>query len=69
MLVANSGENGTISGHLLRFSRELYSYPYSSQQLGIGYFYKSREVVHCVEPFLKDICIPFVTEFLVIPYC
>jgi hypothetical protein len=56
------------SAQKLIFSRSLYSLPYDSCVLSIGYYTLSRSLVHNVYPVSKAICIPCDSEFLIIPY-
>lgn len=57
-----------VSGTLLSFSRDLYSYPYPSSNLGIGYYSVTKNHIKNVIPANKAILVPFDTEYLVIPF-
>lgn len=57
-----------VTGRVLCFHRPLYSYPYSSQVLKIGFYYFGRENITGT-PNGKAMVIPCDKEFLVIPYC
>lgn len=58
----------SISGIILKYYSPLYTEPYSSSVLGIGYYTKSLKRVCHVIPKNKCICIPENDCFLVIPY-
>ena len=58
-----------ITGKVLNFTRNLFSDPYPSKLLKIGYYSLTRLKVHNVLPVQKCISIPRQNEFLVIPVC
>lgn len=58
----------SMSAHVLRYVRSLYSYPYDSVTLHIGFYEKTRQIVNNVQPVQKAICIPSENLFLIIPY-
>jgi hypothetical protein len=55
-------------GQELIFSRNLYTYPYESHVLQIGYYSLTRKILSPVHPVSKAVCIPINSEFLIIPY-
>jgi hypothetical protein len=58
-----------ISGYVLQFSKPLYTYPYSSEVLGIGKYDLTRNLVSG-KASNKCFCIPVAHNyFLVIPFC
>jgi hypothetical protein len=57
-----------VAGKKLQFSRSLYTLPYDSATIQIGYYRIGRTLVKNVKPLTKAICIPMEGEFLVIPY-
>ncbi|PAA73317.1 hypothetical protein BOX15_Mlig024569g1 [Macrostomum lignano] len=69
LLITSTHDDGSVTGHSLKFSRDLYKYPYPSSTLGIGYY-----IVRChatsvtVHPTGKAICIPTENGFVIIPY-
>lgn len=56
-----------VSGHLMTFVKNLYSFPYSSSSLNIGYYQKSCKFV-CEVPLSKCIAFPIDDLFLIFPY-
>jgi hypothetical protein len=58
----------TFVGQKLIFSRNLYTYPYESRVLNIGYYSLSRKILSPVHPVSKAVCIPINSEYLIIPY-
>ncbi|MCL4156283.1 UNVERIFIED_CONTAM: hypothetical protein GTU68_014635 [Idotea baltica] len=58
-----------VSGYKMRFIKSLYSYPYESQCLSIGYYTKSDTILSLVKPVLKCICIPLDNnQYICIPF-
>ncbi|MCL4140079.1 UNVERIFIED_CONTAM: hypothetical protein GTU68_050899 [Idotea baltica] len=57
-----------ISGYFLIFSHNLYSTPYPSKSLGIGYYKKTKKFVSDCVPVSKAICILVEDCYLIIPY-
>lgn len=57
----------TVSGSVLKFSRNLYDDPYESKHIRLGFYSKSRLLLKNVVPSCKCILIPKEREFLVIP--
>jgi hypothetical protein len=68
LLVSHVAEDKSVCGVKLSFSRDLYTYPYSSSLLHIGYYAASRIRLSHVIPASKAICIPCASEYLIIPY-
>lgn len=60
-------ESDSVSGYELVFRDELYSFPYSSRFLGIGYYNLSRSFV-IGRPTGKCFMIPVDSAYLVIPF-
>ena len=58
----------TISGRQLVVSRDLYTYPYPSRILGIGYYQLTRLKLTNVKAMKKAILFPIDNEYLVFPY-
>ena len=69
IVIVLSVTNNLISGQVLKFARNLFSDPYPSKFLHIGYYSLSRLKVRNVLPMQKCILIPKQNEFLVIPIC
>ena len=68
VLVVSNINGNLVSGTLLAYSRDLYSYPYPSKILGIGFYSLSRTRLCHVAPFSKAICIPHESEYIILPY-
>lgn len=68
LLVSHVGFDNALSGSLLAFSRDLYVYPYPSRCLQIGFYSQSRIKLNQVYPVSKAICIPFDSDFLILPF-
>ena len=69
IIVDNVSCDSLLSGYVLHFYKDLYSVPYSSSLLGIGYFELSSTRLNCVEATNKAICIPINNnKFVVIPF-
>lgn len=70
ILIKEVADDGNISGMLLNFHRCLYTKPYSSEILKIGYYQKSR--TYLVDRKVLKKCLIFqstcMNEYLVIPY-
>jgi hypothetical protein len=58
--------NQEVTGYKLLFLRDLYTYPYSSNVLLIGYYIPTKHIRSGV-PVTKAFCIPCQREYLVIP--
>jgi hypothetical protein len=67
VIVGNVIKNGAVSCHVLQFHHALYSYPYSSEVLQIGYYVKTQERItgHALR---KAFVFPIDNYFLVIPF-
>jgi hypothetical protein len=70
ILYITHAANNSVSGYKMSFFLNLYSYPYASISLGIGYYKLCTSFVSAQVPVNKAICIPTsdVDIFLVIPY-
>lgn len=55
-------------GTVLKFSHDLYDYPYQSSKIAIGIYSLSNVRVHNVKLVNKGICIPHRNQFIVIPF-
>ena len=58
IIVKKVESDGSVCGNMLKFHRSIYSYPYSSKTLAIGY-YKERPNVLRGNPISKSILIPY----------
>ena len=58
--------DGTVIGKTLTFRKDVYSYPYNSKQLRIGYYALSRKTVKG-KPLNKAIAFPSDDEFVIFP--
>ena len=61
-------QDSLVSGVILCFERELFTHPYSSRIVGIGYYSRTRKYVKHVVPVSKTISVPFESEYLIIPF-
>ena len=63
-----SSDGMVVCGDRLHFLRDLYTYPYPSSSIGIG-FYRKAEDSDCISgrPSGKAICIPVEKDFLILP--
>lgn len=61
-------EQKCVSGRLMKFSENLYNYPYPSSVLGIGVFSVSEKRICNVKPKSKCILFPHGSSFVVIPF-
>ena len=61
-------KNNSVSGYTLKFKKCLYTYPYSSELLRIGYYCKTL-VVKSGTPVKKCYILPYGNEYLLIPFC
>lgn len=68
VLVDTCSADQHIGGFELQFVKDLYTYPYSSSTLRIGYYRVSRKRVAGL-PTGKAIALPVDQEYLVFPYC
>jgi hypothetical protein len=67
IIIDRVSDNGEISGSVLQFHRPLYSYPYSSAVLQIGYYIKTQEQISGY-PTRKGFLFPVEqNEYIVIP--
>lgn len=58
--------DSSVSGKALSFRRDLYSFPYPSRHLGIGYYAKTKRILKG-KPTNKAIGFPFRDEFVLFP--
>lgn len=68
VLVNNVNDDGTITGNLLIFHKNLYNHPYPSQTLSIGYYKKSSQIIGPFVPSNKAICIPYKNYYIALPF-
>ena len=61
-------QDSLVSGVILCFERELFTHPYSSRIVGIGYYSRTRKYVKHVVPVSKAILVPFESEYFIIPF-
>jgi hypothetical protein len=67
ILLIDCISNKLVSGIKLYFVRDLYTNPYPSSTLGIGYYAPSKSFAKCVVPVKKAIAFPLQTELLIFP--
>ena len=67
IVVISSIVENLITGKVLKWSRNLFTYPYPSCVLKIGYYSLTRLKVRNVSPFRKCMLFPKDSEYLVIP--
>jgi hypothetical protein len=67
VLIQHVTPEGYIYGIILTFKRPLYTYPYSSQVLSIGYYRETKDNASGF-PTRKAIMLPIDSEYLVIPF-
>lgn len=61
--------SGSISGYILYFFKDLYSYPYPSSTLGLGFYKLTSRFVSTVIPVNKAICLPSSNDmYIVLPF-
>ena len=66
VLVNSVSIDGSVTGQQLKFSRDLYVYPYPSSTIGFGFYHKMHNSVCSGIPIGQAICIPVHNEFLVL---
>jgi hypothetical protein len=69
VVLITSFHDNRFTGKVLHYERDLYSHPYPSKLLQIGYYSTSRKIITNFQPVNKAICIPFKKEYLIFPFC
>jgi hypothetical protein len=68
LLLIDSVNQNTVGGVFLKFSESLYSYPYDSEGLQIGFYSLTSKRISNAIPLTKAVCIPVKSKYLVIPF-
>ena len=68
-VVVTQADSNIVTGYVLTFIKPLYTYPYNSNVIGIGFFKPSEKLVRRKLAYSKAFFIPYDQHYLIIPFC
>ena len=69
VIFVSSVNGARVSGHILKFVKDLYSFPYPSSSHDIGFYSLTNSYLTEIVPVKKCFCFPHKDRFVVVPYC